>query len=461
MSKLWGGRFREPLADSAKQLSYTLHSDLRLVFCDIRVNRAHAQSLQRAGVLSKTEMKQLITCLDELYVEFEQDPVKLLGDDEDIHSCIERNVVERIGDLGKKMHTGKSRNDQVMTDTRLFVKESAEVIMQRVYQLMGVLVEFASGKQDVIFPGFTHFQPAQPVLFAHHMLAYVEMLGRDLTRFEDWHARMDVCPLGSGAIAGNNYAIDREWLAKQLGFSKVSQNSMDAVADRDFLIEFVANCSILMGHLSRFCEELVLWNSPLLGFITIGDAFTTGSSLMPQKKNPDIAELIRGKSSLVAGHLTTLQQLVKALPLTYNRDLQDDKPPVFETIDVVESCLICLVEMIPTISLVPNAIEAALKKGYLNATELADYLVAKQIPFREAHHITGEIVLEAVQQGVGIEDLTLEQFQSYHSDIDADVYEALSLAQAINQKASIGGTAKSQVTKQLARLKETYQWNNR
>ena len=459
---LWSGRFTKKLQDSAIALSYTLQIDQRLVQYDIAVNRAHAKALEKVGILTKIEQKKLDTSLVKLAKAFEIDKASLLGNDEDIHSCVERHVTSELGDLGKKLHTGKSRNDQVITDVRLFVKEQALTIQQCLKDLISVMVQKADHYQNVVFPGFTHFQPAQPVLLGHHFLAYCEMLMRDITRFESVYASADVCALGSGALAGNSYGIDREFVAKELGFSKVSQNSMDSVADRDFIVEFCSSASLCMVHLSRLSEELVLWSSPIMGFIEIGDDFTTGSSIMPQKKNPDMAELIRGKTGRVFGDLMGLLTLLKALPLTYNRDMQEDKEALFDAVDTLQISLVCMTGMIPTIQLNHEAIETALSKGYLLATELADYLAKKGVPFRESHEITGKLVRYAIGKKVALESLSLKEFQSECKKIDKDIYDSLSFQSALKVKCSTGGTASIQVKKQMSRLQnEVKKWNKR
>ncbi len=447
------------LAASAQALSYTLSMDWRLFPYDIQTNRAHVAGLKRCGSLSEADARSITQALDRLMAAYTAGQLTPEGcSDEDIHSYVERCVIADIGDTGKRMHTGKSRNDQVMTDARLYLKDHIQAIgseIQAVFQALGRLAEQHT---RTLFPGFTHFQPAQPIVFAHHIMAYMTMLHRDYERLMQCYNRVDVCPLGSGAIAGTNYAIDREWVAQQLGFTRVSTNSMDAVADRDFMIEFISTSAILMGHLSRFCEELVLWASPMLGFIHIGDAFTTGSSLMPQKKNPDIAELIRGKSSRVTGHTIALHTLVKALPLTYNRDLQEDKPPLYDTVDTVRQSLSAFADMIPTITIQPDAVQAALSVGHLAATELADYLVSKSVPFREAHEITGKIVAAAIQSNQTLQAMPLTEYRNFCQNIDQDVYEWLCLERAVNRKSVIGGTAFASVDAQLEELKELVKW---
>ncbi len=454
--KLWGGRFKQGLAESAIKLSYSLHIDKRLVSYDIAVNTAHAKALQKANIFTKEECQQVCTCLSELNDGFIKNEAELLGADEDIHSCIERLVTERLGDLGKRLHTGKSRNDQVITDTRLFIKDQSSFAMSQLTELNNVLCELADEHKDVIFPGFTHFQPALPVLFSHHILAYIEKFKRDISRFEHTFEMADVCALGSGAMAGNNYGLDRDFVAKELGFSGITQNSMDAVSDRDFILEYLFSASVVMTHLSRFCEEIVVWNSPIIGFVNLGDDFTTGSSIMPQKKNPDMAELIRGKSGRVLGNLVALQQTLKGLPLTYNRDLQEDKEMMFDTADTLSHCLDCFTEMMQGLTLNKEAIHAALSKGYLLATDFADYLVKQGVPFRDSHEITGKAVLYAMEQNKQLEELSLEEFKSFSGKVESSVYDALTLEAAVNAKDLVGGTAKQQVHAQITKCKAEF-----
>ncbi|MBG91058.1 MAG: argininosuccinate lyase [Actinobacteria bacterium] len=458
MGKLWGGRFEQGLDDAAQALSYSLWLDRRLAPYDIQVNKAHVAGLVKAGVLTEQDGAKIRATLDEIGKESQETPELLDGPDEDIHSCIERLVTERIGDLGKKMHAGKSRNDQVVTDVKLCLKDAIIQIQGLLLVLLKTLWERACRYEGVIFPGFTHFQPAQPVLLAHHFLAYFQQFERDLTRLKQLEVQVDICPLGAGALAGNNYGIDREAVAKELGFSAVTQNSMDAVSDRDYLFDFCAAASVIMTHMSRFCEELVIFSSPLVNFIQVSDTYSTGSSIMPQKKNPDIAELIRGKAGGVLGNLVNLHHTVKALPLTYNRDLQEDKPVLFETIDTLVQSLTCMSGMIATLSINKPAIEAALTKGYLEATELADYLVGKKLPFRDAHEVTGKVVLTAIEKGVQLKDLSLDQLQEICPDIEEDVYDMLSLESAVAAKDVLGGTAPQQVKAQIDRIGEKYQW---
>jgi argininosuccinate lyase len=447
--KLWGGRFKKGLADSAIKLSYSVHIDVRLVQYDINVNRAHANALLKAGIFTKPEFEKVDKCLEVLAEKFLKNPNSLIADDEDIHSCIERLVTAVCGDLGKKLHTGKSRNDQVITDTRLFVKDECRRVKKNINTLQKALVKLATEHKKLIFPGFTHFQPALPILFSHHLLAYFEKFKRDFRRFETAFETADVCALGAGAMAGNNYGLDRNAIAKKLGFSDITQNSMDAVSDRDFILEFLSAASFCMTHLSRFCEEIIVWNSPILGFISLGDDFTTGSSIMPQKKNPDMAELIRGKSGRVLGHLVSLQTILKGLPLTYNRDLQEDKELLFDTTDTLNDSLECFAEMIETITVNKDAIEEALYQGHLLATDFADYLVTKGVPFRESHEITGKAVMFAIENECQIDELTLEEFHQFSKKVEEDVHEALSFSSSLIAKNIVGGTNPTQVASQI------------
>ena len=454
MSKLWGGRFKKSLSHSAERLSYSMEADKRLYKYDILVNIAHVKALHNANILTDNEMDTLIQGLEKILETF---PSKYLNadlPDEDIHSCVERLLIEICGDLGKKLHTGKSRNDQVATDARLYVKDELSEIESKLRLLIHALVSLADQYKFAIFPGFTHLQVAQPILFSHHILAYVEKFLRDLDRFKDAYKRTDLCPLGSAAMAGSNYPLDREFVAKELGFSGLTQNSMDAVSDRDFMLETLSALSIAMGHLSQFCEELIFWSSPVVGFVTIGDDFTTGSSIMPQKKNPDMAELIRGKTGRFLGAFVGLHECMKGLPLTYNRDMQEDKPYMYESFDSFLTVLDCFTEMIPTIELNRDAIDSALFKGHICATEIADYLVLKGVPFRDSHEITGKLVQFCEEKNCRLESIALNDFQSFSSCIEEDIYDVLTFEKAISRKSQIGGTAFTQVEMQIKRIRK-------
>jgi len=452
MTKLWGGRFKKGLANSAEALSYSMEADKRLYPYDIKVNMAHVKALQAAGILSQDEASALSEALEDLLARFADDYMDAELPDEDIHSCVERLLVERCGDLGKKLHTGKSRNDQVATDARLLVKDEIDQIDGLLQGFLKSLLNLAKANQEIVFPGFTHLQVAQPIMFAHHILAYIEKFQRDRERLQDARKRADFCPLGSAAMAGSNYPLDRDLLAKELGFAGVTQNSMDAVSDRDFILETLSALAIAMAHMSQLCEELIFWSSPVVGFITIGDDFTTGSSIMPQKKNPDMAELVRGKTGKFLGAFVGLHELMKGLPLTYNRDMQEDKPYLYESVDTFKLVLDCFTEMMPTITLNKAAIDESLTKGHICATEIADYLVIKGVPFRDAHEITGQVVQYADEKGMTLDQISVSEYQNFSDAIAADIQDVLTCDKAVARKALVGGTAPSQVAAQIQRL---------
>jgi argininosuccinate lyase len=456
--KLWGGRFKGKLDEDAYNFSASLAFDQRLAIYDLRTNLAHAKALRKHGYLADAELERLEKFFKELEKRFIKQDVTLFNEDEDIHSCIERLVTEELGEIGQKLHTGKSRNDQIATDLRLFVKDEIRQVVEFIEEVFKAIYELANENKELIIPGFTHLQSAQPVLLAHHLLAYYEKFARDKQRFLETLERVDVCPLGSGALAGNNYEIDRALIAKELGFSRLSKNSMDAVSDRDFVLDFCANAALCMVHLSQIAEELILWSSPLVGFLEIGDGFSTGSSIMPQKKNPDIAELIRGKTGRVIGHNMALLNVLKGLPLTYNRDLQEDKEALFDVVDTLKNALNCFAKMLKTITFHKTAFKLALMKGYLFATDFADYLVKKGIPFRQAHKISGKIVLFAQEKGKNLEELQLDDFKRFSDLIGKDVYEVFDYKKAIESKNVYGGTAYKRVEYQLKKIKEEYAW---
>ena len=456
-SKLWGGRFKKGLSKSAKAFSYSLSFDYVLLPYDVAVNKAHVLGLLGAGVITNIEKDQLHQALDEVLVEAEEE-LSQSPDDEDVHSFVERLVVQKVGDLGKKMHTGKSRNDQVATDVRLYLKDQIIDINDLIHSTLKALYDVADLHKTTIFPGFTHLQIAQPVVLGHHILAYIEKIKRDQNRFVDAFERSDVCPLGSAAMAGPNYRIDRLMVAGELGFSDITLNSMDAVSDRDFMFDFLYAASMITLHLSQFCEELIFWSSSVVGFITIGDEFTTGSSIMPQKKNPDIAELIRGQSGPVIGQLMGLHEMVKGLPLTYNRDLQNDKLLIFQAAMTVKMVLECFSQMVPTIEFHHDQIQAAMMSGHILATEVADYLTQKGVPFRDAHEVVGQMVQHADGHGKQIHELSVDELASFSSVVESDLMDRLSFKAAIDQKQGIGATSFSEVSDQLKKLKEEFQW---
>ncbi|MFA5878947.1 MAG: argininosuccinate lyase [Candidatus Margulisiibacteriota bacterium] len=457
MTKLWGGRFNKELDPEAKKFSYSLHIDKNLFEYDLKLNLAYSKALLKINILTHNEFSELekeIFTLIKLYKENKIDFAN--APDEDVHSLVERLLTEKLGDLGKKIHTGKSRNDQVITDTKMFLKDEITKICQLIIELQKVIHNIAVKEIDLIFIGFTHFQPAQPILFSHYLLSYYEMLNRDIERLQENFMRADVCPLGSAALAGSNYQLDREQIAKELGFSQLSQNSIDAVSDRDFMIESLNNLALIMIHLSRMAEELILYSSPLINFFELDDNFTTGSSIMPQKKNPDIAELIRGKTAKNISNLNGLLVLLKGLPLAYNRDLQEDKIYLFESIENTKIALNCMTKMLAGLKLNKSAIESALKKGYLLATELADYLVLKGIPFRAAHELTGQLVVYAINKNKNLEDLSLAEFTQFVPEIEADIFESLNYENAIKNKNILGGTNKNQVQSQLNKIAKRF-----
>jgi argininosuccinate lyase len=445
MSKLWGGRFEGKTDDLVEVLGESVSYDARLAPWDIRGSIAHATMLGDCGIIAKGEAKKIIQGLKALEKEIAAG--KLAWDTalEDVHTNIEAALVAKIGDAGKRLHTGRSRNDQIATDVRLWMRDQIDAIVGLLGDLQRALLDLAEQHLDVILPGFTHLQNAQPVLLAHHLLAYVEMLARDAERFTQLRKRVNILPLGSAAMAGTPYPIDRKQVATLLEFDGISKNSMDAVSDRDHMIEFCAGASLVMMHLSRFSEELILWSSPAFGFIEIGDAFTTGSSIMPQKKNPDVAELVRGKTGRVYGDLTALLTLMKGLPMTYNRDLQEDKEALFDASDTVQLSLAVFARMVPSINIGREAMARATAQGYMEATDLADYLVTKGVPFREAHGIIGRIVLYCTERDCVLPDLQLEEFQAFAPQFDTDVFTVLTPEAIVARRDNPGGTAPRRV----------------
>lgn len=453
--KQWGGRFQKELDRLALLYSQSISFDWRLYPYDILGSIAYAGELARAGIIKKTEASKIAKALREIDAEITEGKFTFEVELEDIHTNIEAALMKKVGaDIGGKLHTGRSRNDQVALDMRMYVRDEVIEIVEHIRELQGALVGLADANSEVIMPGFTHMQHAQPVLFAHHMLAYYEMLCRDEARFMDCYYAADVMPLGSGALAGTSFPIDRKKLAEELGFSRVSDNSMDAVSDRDYLLELLSACSILMMHISRLSEELVLWSSPEFGFIEIDDSFASGSSIMPQKKNPDIAELARAKTARVYGYLMTLLGIMKGLPLTYNRDLQEDKPCVFDSIDTVKSTLQTFAPMISTLTVYSDRMEAACTSGFVIATDLADYLVKKGMPFRQAHELVGKVVTYCLKEEITLEDVPLEKLRQFSPHFEEDVTDTLRLDKAVNSRRTVGGTARSNVLRAIKKAKK-------
>ena len=449
--KLWGGRFTADTADSVAAFTASVDIDARLYRHDIAGSIAHAKMLARQRIIPGRDAKKIVRGLKAIQGEIERSAFRFSSADEDIHMNIERRLTEKIGAAAEKLHTARSRNDQVALDMRLFLRDEVGLIGASLKTLQHALARAAKSHIDVIMPGYTHLQRAQPVLLSHHLLAYFDMFDRDRDRFSDGLKRINILPLGSGALAGTTFAIDRNYVAKLLNFPRISQNSIDAVSDRDFLLEFLAAAAILFVHLSRLAEELVLWSSQEFGFIELPDGYCTGSSMMPQKKNPDVPELIRGKTGRVFGHLQALLTIMKGLPLAYNRDLQEDKIPLFDTVDTVKASVNIMAEMIQGMKVQRERMMEAVRDGFMNATDLADYLVGRGVAFRSAHAIAGHVVQHCLAQGRRIEELSLVELKRFSAKIDKDVYDYLSVEAVVGRRRALGGTARSNV---LRRLKE-------
>ena len=447
--KPWGGRFTESTDAFVEQFTASVGFDQRMYAQDITGSQAHAKMLAKIGVLTTEESESIVAALDEIRREIEQDKFQWRVDLEDVHMNIESRLVEKIGEPGKKLHTGRSRNDQVATDIRLYLRDQMDMIDTELRRLQSAIVGLAEQEADSLMPGFTHLQVAQAITVGHHLMAWFEMLVRDRQRLADCKKRVNTMPLGAAALAGTPFALDREFVAQQLGFSQVSNNSLDAVSDRDFAIEFCAFASILLMHLSRFSEELVLWASQQFEFIELPDRFCTGSSIMPQKKNPDVPELVRGKSGRVFGNLMALLTLMKSQVLAYNKDNQEDKEPLFDSVDAVKGCLRVYADMVPHIMFKRENLADAVNKGYATATDLADYLAAKGIAFRDAHEVVGRAVRLAIDEQKELAQLSIEQFQSLSREINDDVYEVLKTHGSAHSKQVVGGTSPNQVRNQI------------
>lgn len=455
--KAWSGRFHEPVSELVKQYTASITFDKRLAQCDIQGSLAHAQMLHQSSVLSSEDLAAIKTGMQEILAEIAAGKTDWSVDLEDVHMNVEHLLTQKVGDAGKRLHTGRSRNDQVATDIRLWLRDEIDSIVLLIKDLQSALVDLADKNAEVVMPGFTHMQVAQPVSFGHHMLAYVEMLGRDSERMLDCRHRVNRMPLGAAALAGTTFPIQREITAQLLGFEEICQNSLDAVSDRDFAIEFTAAASILMVHLSRLSEELIYWMSPRFGFIDIADRFCTGSSIMPQKKNPDVPELVRGKSARVVGHLMGLITLMKSQPLAYNKDNQEDKEPLFDTVDTLTDTLRIYAEMMRGVSVKPENMRAAVLQGFATATDLADYLVKKGLPFRDSHEVVARAVRLAEEQQRELSELPLDILQSFSGLIEEDVYQVLSPEGSLHARNHIGGTAPAQVRAQVTRWRQYLQ----
>jgi argininosuccinate lyase len=443
--KLWGGRFAASTDKSVDDFNSSIRFDARMYMQDIEGSLAHAEMLGKCGIIPAEDAKLICTTLHEILADIEKGQVQFEIDAEDIHMNIETILISRIGDTGKRLHTGRSRNDQVALDLRMYLKAETAAIKLMLTDLLHTLLDISERHLDTILPGYTHLQRAQPVTLAHHMMAYFQMFRRDIGRLEDCYKRMDVMPLGSGALAGTTYPLDRQFVAEKLGFSAITENSLDGVSDRDFAIELASCISMIMMHLSRFSEEMVLWSSGEFSFVEMDDAFSTGSSIMPQKKNPDVAELVRGKTGRVYGSLMTLLTVMKSLPLAYNKDMQEDKEAIFDAIDTVKMCLPVFTKMLATMKIKKDNMYKAAQGGFTNATDVADYLVKKGIPFRSAHEIIGKMVLYCINNSKAIEELSLEEFKGFSDKIEQDVYIEVSLEKCVSGRNLPGGPSAESV----------------
>jgi argininosuccinate lyase len=451
--KLWGGRFTSATANSVEAFTASIAIDARLYRHDIQGSIAHAKMLAKQGIIPARDAQKIVRGLETIEREIDDGKFGFSEADEDIHMNIERRLTRLIGPAGGKLHTARSRNDQVALDMRLYLRDEVKIVIAAVQGLQQALVRTAKKYLDVIMPGYTHLQRAQPVLFSHHLLAYFDMFDRDRERFAGCLERVNVLPLGAGALAGTTFPIDRGYVAKLLGFPRLSKNSIDAVSDRDFLLEFLAASSILFVHLSRLADELVLWSTQEFGFVELPDGYCTGSSMMPQKKNPDVPELIRGKTGRVFGHLQALLTVMKGLPLAYNRDLQEDKVPLFDTVDTVKASVKIMGEVVAGMKVMPERMLNAARDGFMNATDLADYLVERGLPFRVAHQVAGTIVQSCVDKGKRIEELPLTELRRFSDKIEKDVYSYLSAEAVVGRRRALGGTARKNVVRRLRDLR--------
>nr|Q31JG7.1 RecName: Full=Argininosuccinate lyase; Short=ASAL; AltName: Full=Arginosuccinase [Hydrogenovibrio crunogenus XCL-2] len=452
--KLSSARFSEATDAFVEEFTASIQFDKRMYRQDIQGSVAHAKMLHKVGILDKQELKDIIDGLEKVQSDIEAGKMNWSIKQEDIHMNIEAKLTELIGITGKKLHTGRSRNDQVATDIRLYLRDEIDAILPEMARLQHGILLLAEKEAETIMPGFTHLQTAQPVTFGHHMMAWFEMIKRDVERLEDCRKRVNTMPLGSAALAGTTYPIQREYTAELLQFDRISENSLDGVSDRDFAIEFTAFAATFLMHLSRFSEELVLWSSAQFNFIDLPDRFCTGSSIMPQKKNPDVPELVRGKTGRVYGHLMSLLTLMKSQPLAYNKDNQEDKEPLFDTVDTVKGSLRAFADMVPAIIVNREATYAAAKQGFSTATDLADYLVNKGLPFRDAHEVVGLAVAHGIQTGQDLSEMPLETLQAFHSSITDDVFEVLTLEGSVSARDHLGGTAPKQVKAAIKRAKD-------
>lgn len=451
--KLWGGRFAKGTDKLVDDFNSSIRFDSRMYRHDILGSIAHANMLGKCGIISADESSLIQSTLKDILIDIEAGKIDFEIDAEDIHMNIEKILISRIGDTGKKLHTGRSRNDQVALDIRMYLRDEITAIKEMVAVFLSTLVKISEANLDTIMPGYTHLQRAQPITLAHHMMAYFEMFKRDYQRLCDCYSRLNILPLGSGALAGTTYPLDRYMVAQELGFDDVTQNSLDGVSDRDFAIELASGLSILMMHLSRLSEEIILWSSHEFSFVELDDAYSTGSSIMPQKKNPDVAELARGKTGRVYGSLMTLLTVMKSLPLAYNKDMQEDKEAIFDAVDTVKMCLPVFSNMIDTMKVRKANMYKAAQGGFTNATDIADYLVKKGIPFRSAHEIIGKMVLYCIENNKAIDDMTMDEFKSFSDKIQEDVYAEISLEKCVSGRKLVGGPARETEEKAIENAK--------
>ena len=455
MAQLWGGRFTKETDQLVYNFNASLSFDQKLYKQDITGSMAHAAMLAKQGILTEEEKEAITEGLQEILADIESGALEFSPEYEDIHSFVEANLIARKGEVGKKLHTGRSRNDQVALDMKLYIRDEVEEIDRILKKLLQVLLCIMKENTQTAMPGFTHLQKAQPITLAHHMGAYFEMFKRDRSRMHDIYERMNYCPLGAGALAGTTYPLDREYTAELLGFQGATLNSIDSVADRDYLIELLAGLSTVMMHLSRFAEEVIIWNSNEYQFVEIDDAYSTGSSIMPQKKNPDIAELVRGKTGRVYGALMSLLTTMKGLPLAYNKDMQEDKELVFDAIDTAKGCLVLFTGMLDTMKFHKNVMEQSARNGFTNATDAADYLVNHGVPFRDAHGIVGQLVLYCIEKDIALDDMKLEEFQTISPVFEADIYDAIRMETCINKRVTLGAPGK-EAMEQVISIYEKY-----
>ena len=454
MAQLWGGRFTKATDQLVYDFNASIGFDQRFFAEDVMGSKAHVKMLAKQGILTEKERDEILVGLESIQKDVADGTLAITAEYEDIHSFVEANLIERIGDPGKKLHTGRSRNDQVALDMRLYTRTQVEHTQELLRHLLTTILSIMEKHTETIMPGFTHLQKAQPITLAHHMGAYFEMFKRDVQRLEDIHERMNYCPLGSGALAGTTYPLDREYTAELLGFYGPTLNSMDGVSDRDYLLEYLSAMSTIMMHLSRFSEEVIIWNSNEYRFIEIDDAYSTGSSIMPQKKNPAIAELVRGKTGRVYGALMALLTTMKGIPLAYNKDMQEDKEMAFDAMDTVNGCIQLFDGMLETMTFREDVMEKSARHGFTNATDAADYLVGKGVPFRDAHGIIGRVVLYCIDKGIAIDDMSLEELKEFSEVFEEDIYDAISMYTCVNKRLTIGAPGKEAMEREIAACHE-------